>query len=90
MPKQIDKAPGEDLDYAFDWSDWLPDGDAISSHDLDVETGLTLGAHANTSDEVQLWLSGGTAGNTYYVDCTVVTTGGRTGVRRLEVRVKVR
>jgi len=35
-------SPGAKLNWAWDWSAWLEDGDAIQSHEITVDAGLTL------------------------------------------------
>lgn len=88
------------LDYRFDFaplangqlgagSDWLEPGETISSHTVTVDNGIT-----NDSDEitdsntsVTVWLSAGTAGMKYRVNCEIVTSGGRTEQRSIMIKV---
>jgi hypothetical protein len=66
------KDPNATLDYQIDWSDWLGT-DTISSSDWTVPTGITEATHTNTTTTSTIWLSGGTAGNTYECINRIVT-----------------
>ena len=71
------KDPDEVLDFEVDWTARL-DGDTISVVTWTVPVGLTKTAQ-NLADPIAIvWLSGGTAGQTYEIGCRVQTTGGRT------------
>jgi len=72
------KDPDEVLDYSLDWSTRLG-ADTISTSDWpDFPAGLTNDNETNTTTTTTIWLSGGTAGNTYQLTNRIVTTGGRT------------
>jgi hypothetical protein len=87
----IVKDPDATLDYIFDWSQWLTlVADTISTNTIVAETGITVGAHTNSTTAVTIWLSGGTAGTTYKVTCRIVTAGGRTDDRSIYIKVKER
>ncbi len=73
MPKQFTKDDWEQLDYVFDWTDWLEDGDYIVSSEVVVPEGLTWISTESGSDEVVVWLSGGEEGKQYEVDCKITT-----------------
>lgn len=79
------------LDFVFDWSSWLASGETISSFTVTVPTGITLGTGAKAPSQadgkVTYWLSGGTAGVTYPIQCTIVTSAGRTDNRKMIIRV---
>ena len=87
VEKAFTKDPDAVLDYAFDWSDWLASSEAISSHTVTAEAGITKDSDAESGGIVTVWLSAGTAGNTYTVACEIVTDGGRTDERTVEIRV---
>jgi hypothetical protein len=82
----VDKHPVSELDYQFDWSEWL-DTDTITSSDWDVPTGLTLADETYNTTTATVWLSGGTNGTTYQVVNTIVTADGRTESKALTVQV---
>lgn len=74
------KDPDAVLDYVWDWSSWLGD-DTITSHTITPADGLTVATSAAAAGRVTVWLSGGTARQTYEVACRIVTAGGRTDER---------
>ena len=73
------KDPQEKLDYQFDFSPWLG-ADTISGSPTVTVTGATLSTPSPSSAAgiVTFWLTGGTAGTTAIVTCTVNTAAGRT------------
>jgi hypothetical protein len=90
MPSTFEKDPDAVLDYQFDWSDWLAEGDSISSYTIDEDTGITVDSSSNDADSVTVWLSGGTALENYVVRCEIVTSDGRTDERSMLLRVRER
>jgi len=81
------KDPEAVLDYTFDWSDWLATGETISSYTVTAQTGLTKDSDSQADGVVTYWLSGGTAGTTYRVECKIVTSAGRTDERTMWIKV---
>jgi len=81
------KDPDAVLDYVFNWSSWLQDGDTIDTYTVDADAGLTVDSDSNTTTAVTAWLSGGTAGQSYGVTCHVVTAGGRKDDRTIRIIV---
>lgn len=77
------KDPDAVLDYQFDWSTWL-DSDTISSYTVTV-SGVTLDSDSNTTTAVTAWVSGGTQGSTATIQCRIVTAGGRTDDRTINL-----
>lgn len=88
------------LDYKFDFapltngqlgaeSDWLEAGETISDHTVNADTGITADSDSITDSNtsVTVWLSAGTAGSKYRVNCEIVTSGGRTEQRSMMVKV---
>lgn len=98
------KDPKGVLDYTFDWAaltngtnlagetDWLASGETISSAVVTAGTGLTKDSDSLTDSNtsVTVWLSGGTAGEDYEVECKIVTSASRTDARTIIVRVRER
>lgn len=89
------KQPADVKDYDIDYSEWLADGDAISTYEAVVECvegtdddTLVVDSQSATTSVLKTWLSGGTAGCTYKVSVTIVTTGGRTQQDEFKVKVK--
>lgn len=74
------KLPADILDYAFDWSRFLPAGDAIQTAEVTVDgpdESLTASGTVIDGKLVSFWLQGGTPGVTYELHCHIVTTAGR-------------
>lgn len=90
MASEYIKDPDANLDYPFDWSDWLPSGDTISSVTWVVSSGLIQGTTSNTATSATIWLSGGTSGNAYSVTCRITTSQGRIEDRTITIRVSQR
>jgi hypothetical protein len=101
MPGTFLKDANAVLDYYFDWkalangtgaSNWLADGETITSHTVTAGAGLTVDSSAliNGATAVRVWMSGGTAGQDYTVACRITTSAGRTDERTAQVRVRQR
>lgn len=84
------KDPEAVLEYPFDWNDWLADSETITSYVVTVPAGLTLNADGQASGVVTPWISGGTAGQSYRVECKVTTSEGRTDERSVSIMVQER
>jgi len=78
------------LDFSVDWSDWLADGETVSTSEWTVPDGLTEGAVSSAAGVETVWLSGGTAGSTYRVSNRVSTSESRVDERSFFVRVTER
>ena len=94
----IEKHPSANLQYGLDFTDYLSSGDSISSASVSIETitgdssPLALPTDASTdvviaSGVVNVRMNGGTSGNVYNVDVTIVTANGDTDVRRFRIVV---
>lgn len=86
------KDPDAELDYGFDWSDWLESGDEIDTSTWDVPAGITEiddATRPTTHDgnKTKIWLSGGTAGETYRIKNTVVTDEDRKDDRSFDLTI---
>ena len=92
VEQSFTKDPDAVLDYAFDWTvkDWLQGGEVITSHVVTVGTGLVKDSDAESDGVVTVWLSGGTAGESYIVACKIVTDLGRTDERSIEINCNER
>ena len=87
--KRFRKDPSAVLPYQWNWTDWLVT-DTIASHTVTAPTGLTLASSSATTTAVTAWLSGGTVGAYYDVVCRIVTAGGKTEDRTMQIRVQDR
>ena len=90
-----EKIPTDVLDYPVRWKKWL-DGDTIDSYEVFVEaiggdpSPLNKDSTSLNADEdtVTIWLSAGTIGNEYLIECKINTVLGRTKSEFFTVRVK--
>lgn len=94
----LEKIVAEQRAYVFDFSKYseLQSGETISSPVVPSVSGLTIGSPSLTTvvidgvpigKGVKVTISGGSAGETYTVDCQVTTSGGSILVRRMQLRV---
>lgn len=90
MTNIFTKDPDANLDFQWDWSDWLEDGETISDYDLTVPAGLTLGTNSNTTTAVTAFLSGGTVDAGYKITCHIETSAGREDDRSIYINVRER
>lgn len=74
--QMIVKDPDALKDYQLDWAAFL-DSDTITAVEWIVPAGLTKASESHTDTTATVWLSGGTATQTYPVTCRVTTAGGR-------------
>ncbi len=83
------KDSAEKLSYSIAWGDLLGT-DPIASYDWTVPTGLTGTAEVQSGYTTGVTLAGGTAGQTYAVQCTVTTTAGLIYSRTILLEVATR
>lgn len=81
--KRTEKDPDSQLDYPFDWGDWLADvGDAYASHQILITdpagatTPLTVVSSGYLGGKITAFINGGTLKKTHIVTCRITTTGG--------------
>lgn len=93
--------PNAVLDYGVDWraltngtggTDWLEEGETITASTWTLPDGITVDP-ANpalddaTESTTTIWLTGGTAGQTYRVTNHITTSAGREDDRSIFLRV---
>jgi len=83
----IEKDPYAVLDYTLDWTNWMPDGDTISTISVSADTGITVDSTSNTDYIVTAYISGGTAGTIYNVEYRIVTANGLQDSRNFRIKV---
>jgi hypothetical protein len=100
MPREFSKQPSENLDYDFDWTDWMPLGDNVQSTVMTADSGITLGAKEQGEYISDVWtlnpagniikqfVSGGTADKDYKITCVMTTLQGRIDEREIRIRVR--
>lgn len=85
------KDPHAVLDYVLDWGDsYLAIDETISTSAWTVATGITKDSDSKTDTTTTIWLSGGTANESYSIACKIVTSASRTDERTFTVRVENR
>jgi hypothetical protein len=82
-----EKDPSAVKDYSIDWSAWLA-GDTISTSTWTVPAGITKDSDTKTNTFTTIWLSGGALFSRYRLTNRIVTTGGRTEDRSIEIIVR--
>lgn len=92
MAKIFTKDPDEVLDFSIDWNLELASlgspEDAISTSTWTVPSGITEGAKAINAGFTTIFLSGGTAGQTYIIHNQITTTSLRVYERTIAVQVR--
>lgn len=92
------KDPSAVLDFGWDFSAWLDDGETITAATVTVPAGLTKNADGIIASPktsaaaagVMVWLSGGTVGERYAVVCHITTSAGRQDDRTIMVTIRER
>lgn len=79
------KDPSDVLDYIVDWTSWLGGADTIATSAFTVPTGLTMDSKSNTTTTATVWISSGIASQSYTVENTITTAGGRTASRSFQI-----
>lgn len=82
--------PDAHLDYLYDWTDWLAEGDTIAASEWIVPDDLTADDESFTDTTATVWISGGTAGSNYTVTNRVTTAAGRIDDRSITLKCKER
>lgn len=88
----LTKAPGERLDYGLDWraKGYLEVDENISASVWTVPTGLTSTSDTFDENSTTIWITGGTADDSYALVNTITTSKGRIAVRTLNIAVRSR
>jgi hypothetical protein len=84
------KDPAARLDYEISWADWLAPGDRITASIWSIDGGTIEDASVFTDTAAQVWISGGTPGETITLTNEITTTQGRIDQRTLLIRVAER
>ena len=72
----FDKDPDAVLDYQWDWELWLQPTEVITNATITVPDGIVLDSSSHDDTTVTAWLSGGTAGIGYMINCHIETLDG--------------
>jgi hypothetical protein len=81
------KDPNARLEWLFDWTDWLEDGETIATSTVTADDGLTVDSTSHGDSSVVAWLTGGTTGTAYRVTNHITTSDARADDRSISVRV---
>ncbi|HEX5198980.1 MAG TPA: hypothetical protein VFW27_03485 [Actinoplanes sp.] len=86
--------PDADLDYGFDWSPWLADGESLSASSWSVTYGTAseITLHDDTFDDTSttVWVDGGTRSKDYKITNHITTSAGRADDRTHTLKVRDR
>lgn len=80
---EIIHAPGAILDYAFNWVEWLQQGETISTSTWVISPSLTLTSQQNVNGVTSVFVNGGVVNKIYYLTNTITTSVGRTDSRTI-------
>ena len=84
------KDPDAVLDYSIEWSKWLAGDQIQTSTRTAGDPDLQAANETNTATRTTVWLSGGTAGQSYTVTNHITTVGGCTDERSFTIQVENR
>lgn len=97
MATDFTKDPDAVLDYHFDWTLWMANGDYIVASQFISTPGIVIGTGANgaantsfTTTNTTCWLIGGSPGQPYVVTNRITTAQGRVDDRSITIRVQDR
>lgn len=83
----ISRAPNKDpnstVNYGFDWSDWLANGESIVASDWLLPGDLSETSKSIVTGNTTILLSGGVAGEEYVVTNRITTNLGQTEDRSM-------
>jgi hypothetical protein len=83
------KDPNAVLDYQWDWTNWLPVGDTITTANVTIASGdVTINSQSNTTQTVTAWISAGTVGTEATLTARVTTSQGRTDDRTITLKIQ--
>jgi hypothetical protein len=82
--------PEDGIYVTFDFTDWLPAGDAIQSATWTADVGVIITGQSFTSTTASLTanIPGAVDGEEYFAKCTVMTQLGTTEIRRVQIQVR--
>jgi hypothetical protein len=86
------KDPNATLDYGFDWSQWLDNGETISDYVIDTSPCgiVNLYSTSTITGSVVAWLTSGCVGTRYSIACKMTTSASRVDERTIKIDVKER
>lgn len=79
--------PAATLDYTWDWSAWLGNGETITTATVTATSGVTVSSSSHTTTALTAWVTGGVLGTSPVLVGTITTSAGRTDARRIYLQV---
>ena len=80
--------PGDTLDYAIDWTQWLTSGDYIATSTWNIPSGLTLTSSSISNGKITIaWIQGAGSGPLMQIKNTIITAQGRTAVKTVTLPI---
>jgi len=92
----IQKDTEAQLIYTFEWADWLPTGDSLSTSNYTITARandpdpLVINTQGKSGTKTYVELKEGQEGKIYTVTCTIVTANGLKDRRNFRVKVQAR
>lgn len=83
----FDKDPRAELDYTYDWVDWLVTSAYVASSMWSADAGVTITSTLVSGSKATCWVSGGTDGMTYTIRNWVYIDGGLVDSRSFRLKV---
>lgn len=90
LSKTFTADESDDLDYRYDWTRVLEDGETIVTSVIEAPDGITVHDQTNGPETTDVWFTGGSVGATYLIPNRIVTSEGRTYERNIELKVRDR
>lgn len=86
----LHQTPADILDYTIDFTSWLQlVSDTISSVTWTIPAALTASSQSNTTYTATTFLTGGTRGETYRIDCKILTAASPARTKTASITVKI-
>ncbi len=86
----LHQTPTDKLDYTLDYTSWLNlVSDTISSVSWTIPTALTASNQSNTTTTATTYLTGGTRGQVYRIDCQITTAASRARIKTASFNLKI-
>lgn len=83
------KDPGEMLDYQFNWTQRLEQGETITSSLIELLSGdVTLSSESYLGAVTTVWISGGTVGTSSVINNKITTSDGRVYEESAKLRIR--
>jgi len=91
MPNNWPKDTEAELDYQFNWANWLADGESIDSYSFEISPSgsLAVDSSSESGGVVTVWLTGGEDKTEYTVWCKIVTDNSTPRTDRRSATIKV-